>query len=80
MKKEEQQPNETAGMIAVIVSIVVLAIDIFVPAREGAPLGSKFGLATCMLVLMSWGIRQVQSTRRKKKRDADAEKKRRNDT
>ena len=67
MKKGDEQLSVIEGIVGIVMSIIILAIDIFVPTRKGASPGSKYAAAGFALMMMSWGIRRIKSV--KKKRD-----------
>jgi hypothetical protein len=75
MKKEDRQPSEVGGFVAVVVSIGVLLIDIFIPARKGADPADTYYIAAFALMLMGWGISQIRSARKKKNGHAAADEK-----
>jgi hypothetical protein len=75
MKNEDGQMKKMEGIAVIAISIIFLAVAIFVPARQGASPGSKFGLAACGFVLLSWGIRRVKSVKKATKHTDDNEKK-----
>lgn len=65
MKKEDEQLNMIEGIVVIAMSVIILAIDIFVPAREGASPGGKYAAAGFALLMMGWGIRRIKSVKKK---------------
>ena len=75
MKNEDKQMKMMEGIAVIVISIIFLGVAIFVPARQGASPGSKFGLAACGFVLLSWGVRRVKSVTKSTKHTDDIDKK-----
>jgi hypothetical protein len=74
MKDEDKQMKKMEGIAVIVLSVIFLAVAIFVPARQGASPGSKFGLAASGCVLLSWGVRRVKSVTKSKKHTDDIDK------
>jgi hypothetical protein len=57
------QPDRVLGVIAVFLSVALLAVTFLVPGREGAAPSGKFYLSSLALVGLGWGLNEVQKAR-----------------
>jgi hypothetical protein len=67
MKKGKQKPYAAAGRFAVTAGAICLILCIFIKAD----LASKLRAASAGLILLGWGMRQLQASKKKEKRESD---------
>jgi glucose uptake protein GlcU len=71
MQKKNTKTDPAAGTFGIIFGSLCLALAIWVLAFKSIKSGTAWGCAYCGLMLLWWGIGQVQAARRIKKQDSD---------
>jgi ABC-type Fe3+-siderophore transport system permease subunit len=73
MKRADQQPipDRSFGIAAIIFSVLLFLLVLFVSARQGAPPSAKLIIAISACTFMSWGIKQVEAALRRAKCDRE---------